>query len=77
MTVAPGEVSSPSSVGTGGVAFDGLAAGVTDVDVTISGFLSVVSIPQTVTVTAPEVIMYSFPFDLGSGLQTWIDTVPS
>ncbi len=69
VAIAPGELASPATVASGGVAFDGLAPGTTNVDASIPGFNPINSVPQTVTVTAPIVTMVLFPTTVGSGLQ--------
>ncbi len=69
MTVSPGEAATPSTVASGGVAFDGLAVGTTDVAAAIPGFDPLSGNPQTVTVTAPAITMYPFPSNVGAGLQ--------
>jgi hypothetical protein len=70
VAISPGEYTSPGSVAAGGVAFDGLAAGMTDVEATIPGFIQASGTnPFTVTVTEPQFTMINFPTQIGSGLQ--------
>jgi len=60
---------SPSSVGTGGVEFDPIAAGATTVSATIPGFIQLPTAIVNVTVTAP-VITLNGTNAVGSGLQS-------
>ncbi len=68
--IAAGEKQTPSTVSGGGVGFDGLAAGTTDVTATIPGFITTDTATMTVTVEAPKITITSLPGEIGAGLQT-------
>ncbi|HET6348825.1 MAG TPA: hypothetical protein VFH88_07035, partial [Candidatus Krumholzibacteria bacterium] len=68
VSIAPGDNASPATVAAGGVAFDGLAAGTTDVSASIPGFLPLNIDPLQITVTAP-VVSFSSSVNVGAGLQ--------
>ena len=68
--IAPGETTSPSSVGLSGVAFDGVGAGVSQVTAVIPGFAPVSTGIVDVTVTQPTISFTNQPsLGLGAGLQ--------
>lgn len=67
LTLSPGESITPSSVAAGGVAFDPINGGTTDVAVTIPGFIQVSNGLQTVTVSTPGITV-STGGTIGSGL---------
>lgn len=70
VTIAPGESNTPTTVAAGGVAFDGLSPGTTDIEVTIPNFGQLNDNPKTVTVTTPFIDVSSrFPVEIGAGLQ--------
>ncbi len=68
VTIAPGNSTSPATVATGGVAFDGLALGSTIVFAQIPNFTSTTAAAQTVTVTAPTIAIAVIS-NVGSGLM--------
>ena len=68
VTIAAGASFSPSTVGTGGVAFDGLAAGSSLVFAQIPGFISTTAAAQNVTVTQPTISMPAIN-NVGAGLM--------
>jgi len=68
--ILPGQISSPFNVATGGVAFNGIAPGVTDVTAAIPGFVATKADTITVTVTASSISFLSLPFEVGAGLET-------
>jgi len=68
--ILPGQISSQFNVPTGGVAFNGIAAGVTEVTAAIPGFIATKLDTQTVTVTASSISYLGLPFDAGAGLET-------
>lgn len=51
LTLGPGEFRTPTSIGTGGLTIDPLAAGTTVISASIPGFTPMVSASQTVTIT--------------------------
>ncbi len=65
--ISEGQYRSPTTVTTGGAAFDPLTAGTTTVSAAIAGFVSTPLASVDVTVSAPEVTLYSTI--TGSGLQ--------
>ncbi len=70
--IAAGQSSSPSSVATGGVAFDPLVAGSTTVAGTATGFIALPTATQVITVTAPTITLNTpgqFTGQVGAGLQ--------
>jgi hypothetical protein len=67
VTVAPGFQHSPTSIATGGILFDALAAGGTTVSGTAAGFRSANAVP--VTVTGPGMTMSWTTSTIGAGLQ--------
>jgi len=67
--IAAGQSQSPSSVATGGVAFDPISPGSTSVSVTATGVIPMTSATVGVTVTAPGIQLFSLPTVVGSGLQ--------
>jgi hypothetical protein len=67
--IEPGQISSPSSVANGGVAFDPLGGGTTTVSATIPGIIATTGASQNVTVTAPTIELWYLPATVGSGLQ--------
>jgi len=69
VSISPGSSSSPASVVSGGVAFDGTALGSTTVSAAIPGFITTTAASQTVTVTQPS-LAFSPPGSIGSGLQS-------
>ena len=67
--IAPSQSTSPTSVASGGVAFDALTPGTTTVHATLPGFVdSLTSSSAAVTVSAPT--MSVLTQDVGVGLQT-------
>lgn len=68
VSITPGNASSPASVATGGVAFDGIALGTTTVSATIPGFIATTNASQNISVTQP-VITVSAIGSVGAGLQ--------
>jgi hypothetical protein len=69
--IAAGSYQSPTTVAAGGVAFDGLAAGTSDVTGTIPGFITTGTATQSVTVEASYMTITSLPAEIGSGLQSY------
>jgi hypothetical protein len=70
-TIAAGEYQSPYGIALGGVAFDGISIGSTDVTASIPGFVATAAGSVTVNVTQPGIAMQNFPlYGLGSGLQS-------
>jgi len=68
--ILPGQNISPPQVYLGGVAFDGIGPGTTDVTASIPGFIATKLDTATVTVT-PATISYNIsPVTVGSGLET-------
>jgi hypothetical protein len=67
VTIPPGLYYSPTTVATGGVAFDGTALGSTTVSATIPGFIATTAASQSVTVTQPIISMNAIG-NTGSGL---------
>jgi uncharacterized repeat protein (TIGR01451 family) len=67
VVIPPGQYYSPLSVATGGVEFDPLGAGTTTVSASAPGFLSFGA--QTVTVSAPDITLFSLPATVGAGLM--------
>jgi uncharacterized repeat protein (TIGR01451 family) len=67
VTVAAGQTNSPTSVATGGVAFDPLSAGSTTVNATAPGFRAATGI--AVPVTSPAITLFSLPALVGAGLM--------
>jgi hypothetical protein len=68
VTIPVGSSFSPTTVATGGVAFDGTALGSTLVFAAIPGFIPTTASVQTVTVTQP-IISLSALGSIGAGLQ--------
>ena len=66
--IAAGSSSTPTSVASGGMAFDGLAPGVVQVTASAPGFTSLPSAVQSVTVTPPTLTVGGAG-DVGAGLQ--------
>jgi hypothetical protein len=67
VTIAAGSGNSPTSVVTGGVAFDPTNPGSTTVSASATGFDLLRT--ESVTVTAPGIAMFSLPVTVGAGLQ--------
>jgi uncharacterized repeat protein (TIGR01451 family) len=65
--IAAGQGNSPTSVASGGVAFDPIAAGVTSVNATAPGFRA--AVPNSMTISAPGISLFSMPAVIGAGLQ--------
>ena len=60
----------PTTVALGGVAFDSLGTGTTQVSATAAGQAGVVAGPTvTVTVDTPGITLFSLPATIGGGLQ--------
>ncbi len=68
VTIPVGSSFSPSTVATGGVAFDGTALGSTTVSATIPGFIATTAASQNVTVTQPTISLSPLG-TIGAGLQ--------
>ncbi len=68
--VLPGQNASGPNVSLGGVAFNGTAAGVTEITAAIPGFVATSLDTQQVAVIAPTISYSGLPFDVGSGLRT-------
>ncbi|HKW12993.1 MAG TPA: FlgD immunoglobulin-like domain containing protein, partial [Candidatus Krumholzibacteria bacterium] len=68
VSITPGNSTSPGTVATGGVAFDGTALGSTTVSATIPGLIAVSFASQTVTVTQPTISLNPLG-TVGAGLQ--------
>jgi hypothetical protein len=68
--ILPGQNISGGSVALGGVAFNGTAAGTTEITASIPGFVSTSADTQSVNVTASTITYTATPFLVGSGLQT-------
>lgn len=73
--VLPGQSTTGPNVALGGVAFDGTAAGVTDITASIPGFIATSADTQTVTVVASTMTYSGLPFDVGRGLQDGLNRV--
>jgi hypothetical protein len=71
VTIAAQASSSPSNVAAGGVAFEPLTAGTTDVTADIPGLVAELN-AVTVTVTTPGISVNSATYGVGAGLQTSI-----
>jgi hypothetical protein len=70
-TIAAGEYQSPFSLAFGGVAFDGISIGSTEVTASIPGFVATAAGSVTVNVVQPGIAMQNFPlYGVGSGLQS-------
>ncbi|MCB1184131.1 T9SS type A sorting domain-containing protein [bacterium] len=70
VSIPEGESSSPSTPAGGGVAFDGVGVGATDVTASIPGFAPVDPATATVLVTQPSLNVVSVQGTVGAGLQT-------
>ena len=68
VSITPGNSSSPGTVATGGVAFDGTQLGSTVVSATIPGLIATTAASQTVNVTQPSISLNGLG-TVGSGLQ--------
>ncbi len=68
--IQPGQSNSPTSVTTGGVAFDPLVAGSTTVSAGIPGLIPLPGAAKNVTVTAPAVTFNVSTYTVGAGLQS-------
>ncbi len=68
VSITPGNSTSPGTVATGGVAFDGTALGSTTVSATIPGFITTTAASQTVAVTQPTISLGALG-TIGAGLQ--------
>jgi hypothetical protein len=70
-TIAAGEHQSPFSLALGGVAFDGISIGSTEVTASIPGFVATAAGSVTVNVVQPGIATQNFPlYGVGSGLQS-------
>ncbi len=69
VVIAPGQSSSPSTVATGGVAFDPLEPGSATISATAPGVIATTSATQSVTVTGVAVSLLSANATVGAGLQ--------
>ena len=67
VTIAAGQTNSPTSVATGGVAFDPIAAGSTTVNATAGGFRAATGV--AIQVTSPGMSLFSLPALVGAGLM--------
>jgi uncharacterized repeat protein (TIGR01451 family) len=74
VTIPAGQSFSPTSVATGGVAFDPIGNGVTTVSATIPGFIATTAASVNVTVSTPTITLFSLPATVGAGLQTGLFT---
>lgn len=72
VTIAEGSGLTPSSLANGGIAFDGLAPGTTDVAATITGFLALADARRSVTVDPAEVAFLGSTITTGSGLRSTV-----
>jgi hypothetical protein len=70
--LAAGDSNTPTSVATGGIAFDPIGGGSTIVSATAPGFRA--SPSTNVTVTAPGITLFSLPALVGGGLMNGIYT---
>ena len=66
--IAPGSSGSPSSVAAGGVAFDGVGVGMTQVTGTVPGFAPVSTALVDVTVSQPSISLSNFSTTVAAGL---------
>ena len=69
VTVPEGASASPTSVASGGVAFDPIGAGTTTVAASIPGFIATAATSVNVTVSGPGIQLLSLPTTVGAGLQ--------
>ena len=69
ITVPAGQSTSPTTVATGGIAFDPIAPGTTEVAARAAGFTPAASATQTATVTPARVTLSSPTAMVGAGLQ--------
>ena len=67
VTLAPGAFNSPTTVATGGIAFNPVSGGTTTVSASATGFTLIRT--ELVTVTAPGINLFGFPTNVGSGLR--------
>jgi hypothetical protein len=70
VAIAPGSSDSPTTVASGGVAFDGLSGDTTFVSATIPGFVATDAATQRVIVEASTISYISFPAKVGAGLRS-------
>lgn len=70
VVILPGQNISAPNVALGGVAFDGIAAGMTEITASIPGFIATSLDTASVTVTPATISYNNSPFTVGSGLQT-------
>jgi uncharacterized repeat protein (TIGR01451 family) len=69
VAIGPNQFNSPTSVATGGVAFDPITGGNTTVTATAPGYISTAAATVQVTVTAPGITVNSNGATIGAGLQ--------
>ena len=67
VNIPAGGFNSPTTVGTGGIAFDPVSGGTTTVSASATGFTLMRT--ELVTVTAPGISLFGFPTNVGSGLR--------
>jgi hypothetical protein len=72
--IPPGQSFSPTTVATGGVAFDPLTTGTTTVSATIPGVIATTAASVMVTVSTPGMTMFGLPRTVGAGLQEFCCT---
>jgi antitoxin (DNA-binding transcriptional repressor) of toxin-antitoxin stability system len=70
VTIGPNQSTSPTSVATGGVAFDPIAGGTTTVSATAPGVIATTAASTQVTVSAPGITLNSNDATIGAGLQS-------
>lgn len=70
LVIPPSASRTPTTLGAGGVAFDGLAEGSSVVSVSAPGFISVSTAFKTVFITDDNLYLLGLPLDVGAGLQT-------
>jgi hypothetical protein len=69
--ISAGSSSIPGSIGTGGVAFDGISIGSTQVTTSIPGFVPTIAGTLNVAVTQPTISMINMPsLGVGAGLRS-------
>jgi hypothetical protein len=69
VAIVPGQFSSPGTIPSGGVGFDGIGAGSTVVSGSIPGFIQVNNATQTVNVSPAALSFTGLPGSIGMGLQ--------
>ena len=74
VSIGPGLTNSPTVLANGGIQFDPIAAGATQVSATAPGFTALTTATRSVTVSAPGVTLGSLPATVGAGLQDGVYT---